>query len=288
MYTIPQSDLLLNGEGGVYHLALTPDRLRERVILVGDPARVDMIARLLDSVDYRVEHREFRTVAGRFGGKEVMIVSTGISSDCADIVLNELDALANIDLPTRTVRPRLRSLRIVRIGTCGGFGEDIELGDFVATTYAIGGDGLLDYYGDTSAIREPALERAVTQQTEWGGGLPALYAVKTSSELLEGLTQFAKSGATFSAGGFFGAQGRRLRLMPAMPDLVERLRKVEYDGVKLKNMEMEGASVIALARMLGHVAAVVCMVIAHRTQQAASVDYEERMKELALQVLQTI
>ena len=288
MYTIPQSDLLLNDEGGVYHLALTPDRLRERVILVGDPARADLIAGLLDSVDYRVEHREFRSVAGHFGAKEVMVVSTGISSDCADIVLNELDALVNIDLRTRTVRPALRSLRIVRIGTCGGFGEDIELGDFVATTHAVGGDGMLGYYGDTSAIREAGLERAVTQQTGWGEALPALYAVKASPELLEDLLAFSKSGATFSAGGFFGAQGRRLRLMPAVPDLVERLCKVEYEGVRIKNMEMEGASVIGLARLLGHVAAVVCLVIAHRTKQAAAVDYEARMEELALQVLRVI
>lgn len=286
MRTIKESELIIRDDGTVYHLGLTPAETAENVIVVGDPERVSLVASFFDEIIVEKSTREFHSVLGRYKGKKILVISSGISSDNIDILINELDALVNIDFATRQIKGRLTTLNIVRIGTCGAVSDEVELGDFVLSRYAIGGDGMLNAYKDSLMVRFPYAEDLFIKHMEWPEIMGRPYIVQRS--FMHTFDNIAKSGITYCAGGFYAAQGRELRLKPLVPDLPEKLEGFEYNGVKLLNIEMEGAGLVGLASMLGHRAVTLCVVVAHRKKQDVNISYTDRVKELIGQVLERI
>ena len=286
MRTIKESELIIKDDGAVYHLGLSPDEMAENVVVVGDPGRVSLVASFFDEVLVEKSMREFHSVLGKYKGKKVLAISSGISSDNIDILVNELDALVNIDFATRQIKGRLTTLNIVRIGTCGAVSDEVELGDFVLSRYAVGGDGMLNAYKDSVSVRFPYAEDLFIKHMDWPEIMGRPYIVQRS--FMHTFDGIAKSGITYCAGGFYAAQGRELRLQPLIPDLPAKLEGFEYNGVKMLNVEMEGAGLVGLARMLGHRAVTLCVVVAHRKKQNANVDYNDRIKELIQQVLEKI
>lgn len=277
---IAASELLISDGGRVYHLNLLPEEVADKIILVGDPARVDQIAIFFDTIECNVTHREFHTITGIYKGKRISAMSTGISSDNVDILMTELDALFNIDFATREIKQYLRHLDIVRLGTCGAIQDDLELGDFILSRYSIGLDGMLNFYSGSEKCRYPAIEDSFVRHIDWSTHLPYPYVVKSSDELADRFCNFTVDGFTACAGGFFGPQGRKVRLDPAIDNMVEKVSSFCYNDLKITNFEMEGASVIAMAQMLGHRATTVCVAVAHRTKQESNIDYVVRMNEL--------
>lgn len=287
--TIKPSELIITDAGAVYHLGLKPSEAADKIIVVGDPSRVEVIASFFDEVILRRQNREFHSVLGRYKGKKILAISSGISSDNVDILLNELDALVNIDFETRTVKDELTKLSVVRIGTCGGVGEAIELGDFVLSRYSIGGELVLNYYADSPSIRIKELEDEFVRLTGWDTALLGTpYAVEASQKLTETMKEGTKEGITYCAGGFYAPQGRMLRLKPVLGDITDRVEAVSYHGVPFTNIEMEGAAVVGLARLLGHEAVTLCVVVAHRSRKDVNINYMERVKELINKVLDRI
>lgn len=285
---IADSELLISKDGRVYHLNLLPEEVADKIILVGDPARVDQIAKFFDRVVCDITHREFHTITGIYNGKRISAMSTGISSDNVDILMTELDALFNIDFVTREIKQHLHHLDIVRLGTCGAVQADLELGDFILSRYSIGLDGLLNFYKCSDVIRNSAIEESFVHQMGWGARLPYPYVVKSSDELADRFKGFTVTGFTACAGGFFGPQGRKVRLDPAIDDMVEKISAFRYNDLKITNFEMEGSAVIAMAEMLGHRATTVCVAVAHRTKMASNINYDERMNKLIERTLDMI
>ncbi len=277
---ISASDLLITPEGRVYHLNLLPSEVARKVIVVGDPSRVAMISQFLDSIEVEVSHREFTTVTGYYKGERLTIMSSGISSDNIDILLNELDALYNIDFETRQIKSELVSAEILRIGTCGVLQESIRLGDFIISDFSIGLDGVVNFYKGSHSVRECAIEHDFVAQTAWDNELPTPYVVRSSRELSDRFRDFTVSGFTACGGGFFGPQGRVLRLEPVIDNMVDKIVDFDHYGLKITNFEMEGAALGGLAAMMGHKATTICLGIAHRCQKSANVDYGVKMKEL--------
>lgn len=285
------SELLINEDGSVYHLHVKPEQLADKIIVVGDPARVDLIASYLDDVECQIVSREFHTTTGTYRGKRISIISTGIGCDNVDIVLNEIDALANIDFQTRETKDRLRSFEIVRIGTCGGLQPDTPIGTYICSEVSIGFDGLLNFYQGRNAVCDLPMERALLNHLGWSGNMccPAPYAIHSDKELVERIARTdMKRGITVACGGFFGPQGRQLRIPLADPHQNEKIGSFEYDGLRITNYEMESSALAGLSRLLGHRATTVCLVIANRVAQEANTDYKKLMNNLIQMVLERI
>ncbi|MDM8256458.1 nucleoside phosphorylase [Phocaeicola barnesiae] len=285
------SELLINEDGSVYHLHVKPEQLADKIIVVGDPARVGLIASYFDDVECQIVSREFHTTTGTYRGKRISIISTGIGCDNVDIVLNEIDALANIDFQTRETKDRLRSFEIVRIGTCGGLQPDTPIGTYICSEVSIGFDGLLNFYQGRNAVCDLPMERALLNHLGWSGNMccPAPYAIHSDKELVERIARTdMKRGITVACGGFFGPQGRQLRIPLADPHQNEKIGSFEYDGLRITNYEMESSALAGLSRLLGHRATTVCLVIANRVAQEANTDYKKLMNNLIQMVLERI
>ena len=286
---IEESELIIRDDGSVFHLNMKPSQLADRVILEGDPGRVELIASRFDSIESRTSNREFVSATGSYQGKRITVLSTGIGTDNIDIVMNELDALVNIDLATRTVNDTLRSLTIVRIGTCGGMQEDVPLGSFVASEYSIGIDGVLNFYAGRDAVSDLDMERAFVTATDWNPQKAAPYVVKADDELTDRIAADDMiRGITVSANGFYAPQGRVVRLQLDDPDVNSKIRAFRYGDLKVCNYEMEGSLIAGLSRMMGHKALTVCCVIANRFAKEANVNYKGGIECLIDKVLHRI
>lgn len=288
MKIIPPSELIINEDGTIFHLHLTADQIADTIILVGDPSRVDMISSHFSDVECRVENREFRTVTGRYRGRRMSVISTGIGVGNIDICVTELDALANIDLSTRSVKSEFRRLTLVRLGTSGGLQEDIRVGDVIFARTSIGFDGVLSYYAGCDGVCDKVLERAFVEHTQWSDAFPRVYAVDADEELLAHFADTTKEGITIASPGFYAPQGREVRLSPADPRLNERMESFDYGGRRVTNYEMESSVLAGLSRLMGHRAATICTIIAQRVKEDACPDYKpfvERMVVMALDKL---
>lgn len=279
--TIPESELIINPDGSVFHLHVKPEMLTDNIILVGDPSRVDMVAGFFDKKIHEVSSREFHTITGIYRGKPVMCVSHGIGADNIDIVVNELDALANIDFSTRTVRPTFRQLSMVRIGTSGSIQPDIPVGAMVVAGKALGIDGAFHFYKDSEKFRDIEMEDEFIRQTEWRSVWNHPYIVDADRELANRIfTDGMHMGVTITANGFYGPQGRELRLPIAESDYERRLTEFSYKGYRLTNFEMESAMLQGLAKLMGHKAVTVCSIIAGRLSHSANTSYKGSIKDL--------
>lgn len=277
--SIPASELIVNPDGSIFHLKIRPEQLAPLVFLVGDPGRVAMVSAMFDKVEYHIENREFITHTGLYRGRPVSVLSTGIGTDNIDIVLNELDALVNIDLQTRTILETKRSLNLIRLGTSGALQEDLPVDHFVASEYGLGMDGLMHFYAHSFEQEEPVLN-AFMEHTQWPPGLNRPYLVKGDEGLLSLIGQDIFKGITATASGFYGPQGRELRLKPAIPDMNERLASFRYRNLRITNFEMETSALFGLSRLLGHHAATVCVIIANRIRKEYSKDYKKSVEKL--------
>ncbi len=285
------SELIINNDGSVFHLHVKPEQIAHKIILVGDPGRVNLVAGNFDPVEFEIQNREFHTITGLYGSKRISVVSTGIGCGNIDIVLNELDALCNIDFKTRTDKSQTTSLEIVRIGTCGGLQENTKLGTFICSQESIGLDGLLNFYRKRSEVCDLDLEKTFITHMKWNDWrcAPYPYVAKEDEELTERIAgNDAVKGITVSAGGFFATQGRFLRGEPADLQQNEKIESFTYKGMRITNYEMESASTAGLASILGHKAACICMVVANRRQKEAFTDYNQKMNELIKLVLERI
>lgn len=286
-----ESELIINSDGSVFHLHLKPEQLADKVILVGDPGRVSLVASHFESKEMEVESREFKSITGLYKGKRITVISTGIGCDNIDIVMNELDALANIDFNTRYEKDQHRELSLVRIGTCGGLQPNTPVGTFVVSEKSMGFDGLLNFYSGRNEVCDLALERAFINHMGWTGNMcqPYPYVIDASQELVNRIDQGDMvRGITIAAGGFFGPQGRELRIPLADPKQNEKIEKFEYNGHKITNFEMESSALAGLARLMGHKAMTVCMVIANRLIKEANTGYKSTIDELIKKVLERI
>lgn len=289
MRHFPPSELIVNDDGSIFHLHVKPEQLADNVLLVGDPGRVELVASMLDTQECTVANREFRTVTGTYGGKRITVVSTGIGTDNIDIVVNELDALANIDLTTRTERPRLRRLNIVRIGTCGALQADIPLGSFLISEKSVGFDGVLNFYAGRDRVCDLEFEEAFKQHMAWNPHLASPYVVDNDRLLIGRIGRDDMlRGVTISANGFYGPQGRVLRIDLADPDINAKIESFRHGGRRITNYEMEGSAIAGLSALMGHHAMTVCCVIANRRVEAANTDYKPRVAELVRTVLERI
>lgn len=286
-----ESELIINPDGSVFHLHVSPEDLADKVILVGDPGRVELVASHFDTKECNIESREFHTITGTYNGKRIMVTSTGIGCDNIDIVMNEIDALANIDFNTRTEKEKIRQLDIVRIGTCGGLQPYTPVGTFICSEKSIGFDGLLNFYEGRNAVCDLAMERALLNHLGWTGNMcaPAPYIIDADSELVERIAdKDMVRGVTIACGGFFGPQGRQLRIPLTDPKQNEKIEKFEYNGLKITNFEMESSALAGLARLMGHKATTCCMVIANRVAKEANTGYKNQIDDLIKIVLNRI
>jgi uridine phosphorylase len=277
---IPESELIINGDGSIFHLHIRPEQLADNVILVGDPGRVALVKAHFASIEEEGASREFVWATGRYNGERVSALSTGIGTDNIDIVMTELDALANIDFATREVKPEHRTLQILRIGTCGAIQPDIPLGSFIFSHISIGCDGLLNWYADRDSIALLDFEEAFKKHVHWNKHLPDPYFVRNSQLLIDKFADITVKGMTISASGFYGPQGRVVRQGLAMPDMLEEFESFEFGGYKITNFEMEGSALAGMAAKLGHNAATVCCAIAHRYHKDANTNYRQRVEGL--------
>ncbi len=291
MKTFPPSQLIINADGSAFHLHVKPEQLADNVILVGDPGRVSLVASHFDegSIECDIESREFHTITGRYHGKRISCMSTGIGTDNIDIVLNELDALANIDFNTREEKAEHRCLNIVRIGTCGALQDDIDLGSYIASEFSIGLDGVLAYYADRDNVSDLELEQAFVDFVKLPAKAPRPYAAPNNSELIN---RIAKDdmvrGITISANGFYGPQGRELRCKLADEGINGRLNAFRFKDHRICNYEMEGSAIAGLSAIMGHKALTVCCVIAQRRAEKANTDYKPFVNRLIATVLDRI
>ena len=283
------SELIINEDGSCFHLHLRPEQLADKVILVGDPGRVDTVAKHFDSKECEVQSREFRTVTGTYKGKRISVQSTGIGCDNIDIVVNELDALANIDFKERTEKPEHRTLTLVRIGTCGGLQPETPLGTFVASVKSIGFDGLLNYYAGRNDVCDLELEKVFRKHMDWSPLKGAPYVSIADPALID---QIARDdmvrGITIACGGFYGPQGRQVRLAIQDPNQNEKVESFSYDGLKICNFEMESSALAGLSSLLGHRAMTCCMVIANRYAKKMNTAYKNTIDTLIEKVLDRI
>ena len=286
---IPSSELIINADGSVFHLHLRPEQLADKVFLVGDPARVDMVASRFERIECNVSSREFHTITGYYQGKRITVVSHGIGTDNIDIVLNELDALANIDFETRQIKDELRQLTLVRVGTSGGLQDETPIGSYVAAVHSVGFDGVLYFYADSQRVRHRAFEEALIQQLDWQLEGLRPYVVPADPSLIEQICDSdILRGNTIAANGFYGPQGRQLRLALQDPGLNAKIQAFDYEGLRLTNYEMESSSLAGLAALMGHRAMTVCCIIAGRKAQNMNTDYKGSIEGLIDLVLERI
>ena len=283
------SELIINPDGSIFHLHLKPEHLADKVILVGDPGRVALVASHFENIENEVESREFHTITGTYQGKRITVQSTGIGCDNIDIVMNELDALANIDFATRTERDTHRALTLVRVGTCGGLQPNTPVGTFVASVKSIGFDGLLNFYAGRDEATDTDFEKEFKRQVEWNDAIGNPYVANNDPQLVERIagTDMVR-GVTIACGGFFGPQGRRLRLPLADPELNHKIERFEYKGLRVTNFEMESSALAGLSTLMGHHAMTCCMVIANRLAGEANAGYKNTIDGLIKTVLKRI
>ena len=283
------SELIINTDGSVFHLHITPEQLAQKVILVGDPGRVDLVASHFTHIECDIQSREFHTITGTYKGKRITVLSTGIGCDNIDIVINELDALTNIDFNTRIEKKQLHSLEIVRIGTCGGLQLNTPVGSFVVSAKSIGFDGLLNFYAGRNEICDLAFEKAFTEHMNWNPQHCAPYVIDADHELTDRIahTDMVR-GVTVACGGFYGPQGRELRIPLADPTQNQKLENFEYEGWKITNFEMESSALAGLCRLLGHHATTCCLVAANRLIKEANPNYKITIDNLIKTVLDRI
>lgn len=289
--SIASSELIINQDGSVFHLHVKPEWLADKVIVVGDPGRVTLVASHFEQKECEVSNREFHTVTGWYHGKHITVLSTGIGCDNVDIVVNELDALANIDFDTREIKPMLRQLDIVRIGTCGGLQPFTPAGTYICSDISIGLDGLLNFYSGRNAVCDLPMERALLNHLGWSGNLcaPYPYVIHADSELCNRIAgDDMIHGITVACGGFYGPQGRQLRIPLADPHQNEKIESFEYQGRKITNYEMESSALAGLSKLLGHRATTVCLVIADRLNKQSNTNYKENINQLIQLVLERI
>ena len=288
---IASSELIINSDGSIFHLHLKPEQIADTVIMVGDPARVAMIAAYFDSVECNVSNREFNTVTGSYKGKRMTVMSTGIGIGNIDISVTELDALANVDFATRTVKENFRRLTLVRLGTSGALQPDIEVGEVVFARTSVGFDSLLGYYAGRNEVCDRDMERDFMAHTTWSEVLAPPYFVNADNELWEHFKDSVTEGITIAAPGFYAPQGRHVRLQPADKELNAKVESWRYNGRRITNFEMEGSALAGLAALMGHRAATICTIIAQRVAKQAQTDYKpyvERMIRMALDKLATL
>ncbi len=285
---IAESELIINDDGSVFHLHLKPEELADYIILVGDPGRVSMVSGYLSDIEFRRESREFVSVTGKYNGKRITVLSTGIGTDNIDIVMNELDALANVDFKTREVKPEHRTLTILRIGTTGAVQPDIPLGSYVFSHISVGCDGLLNWYADRDKYSILDMEAAFVKHVSWDRHLPDPYFVRASQKLIDRFADSTIKGVTISASGFYGPQGRVLRIPLAMANMLDDFESFRFGGYRITNFEMEGSALAGLSAHLGHDAGTVCCVIANRHIKSSNPNYQPQVQglvELALRKL---
>ena len=281
---IPESELIINGDGSVFHIHLKPEELADNVIMVGDPSRVDMIGEYLTDIEFRHESREFVSITGKRNGKRITAISHGIGPDNIDIVMTELDALANVDFKTREVKPVHKALNILRIGTSGALHADIPLGSYVLAHISVGFDGVMNWYANREKVTIPEVEESFKKHMNWLDVLPSPYFVKASPKIINLLKDVTVKGVTISAGGFYGPQGRVVRVPLAMPNMLEDIESFRFstDGqdYRITNFEMESSPLAGLAAHLGHNACTVCCIIANRYLQSSNPDYKPAIRKL--------
>ena len=289
MKRFAESELIINADGSVFHLHLLPEHLADKVILVGDPGRVALVASHFSDIEFEVSNREFKTVTGSYQDKRITVVSTGIGCDNIDIVLNELDALANIDFTTREEKSQLRKLTVVRIGTCGGLQPYTPTGTFIASEKSIGFDGLLNFYTGRNDVCDLEFEEHFKKHMDWNPQLCDPYVIDADKELLDRIAgNDMVRGVTIACGGFFGPQGRELRVPLADPYQNQKIENFEHNGYRITNFEMESSAVAGLAKLMGHKALTCCMVIANRLAGKANTGYKNNIDTLIKTVLDRI
>ena len=289
MKHFPPSELIINSDGSIFHLHLKPEQLADNVILVGDPDRVALVGSYFDTQECSVSSREFNTITGTYKGKRISVISTGIGTDNIDIVMNELDALSNIDLKNRVEKSGFRQLTIIRIGTSGGMQPDIPLGSFLISEKSIGFDGMLNFYAGRDSVSDLKFEKSMKEQLNWNPQLAAPYVVDADEKLVNRIGKDDMlRGVTISANGFYGPQGRVLRIDLADMQLNDKIEKFRYGKYKITNYEMEGSAIAGLAKLMGHKAMTVCCIIANRRVEAANTDYKPYIEKLVTTVLERI
>jgi len=285
MSRIPESELILNPDGSVYHLHVRPENLADTIILVGDPGRVPEISKHFDSIEFKAQNREMVTHSGIIGRKRLTVLSTGMGTDNLDIVMNELDAAVNINLETREEKSDHTTLNIIRLGTSGALQADIAPGEAVVSTHGIGLDGLLYFYKNNERVTDAPLAEAFVKHTGWHENLPGIYAVRASKTLLDYLGSGLHHGITLTAPGFYGPQGRELRLKTAFPELNRLIETFDFRGNYIANFEMETSALYGLGRLLGHETLTICNIVANRVAKTYAIDYKKDMERLISLVL---
>lgn len=286
--TYEQSELILNEDGSIFHLKLKPEDIADNILLVGDPGRVDLIAGFLKNIEIQKQNREFKTVTGYYNNTKVTVISTGIGTDNIDIVINELDALANINLETRQVKENHRKLNFIRIGTSGALQEDIPVNSFVISDKSIGFDNLLHFYDIESGNTE--ITEALKEKLGWSRELPFPYVVDASKELtaLFANRDLFIKGVNISSPGFYGPQGRTLRIPLAYQNMNNNIKEFEFKGLKITNYEMESSAIYILSKQLNHNALTICAIIANRVTKKFAGNYKPIIKNLVKEVLETL
>lgn len=284
-----ESELIINPDGSIFHLHVKPEQLADKIILVGDPGRVALVASHFETKECEVESREFKTITGTYKGKRITVQSTGIGCDNIDIVVNEMDALANIDFKTRHEKETFKQLTFVRIGTCGGLQPYTPVGTFIASVKSIGFDGLLNFYAGRNDVCNLELEEAFKKHMNWSPLLSAPYVIDGDKELVDRIAgEDMVRGITIACGGFFGPQGRELRIPLADPHQNEKVESFVYGDLRITNFEMESSALAGLSALMGHKAMTCCMVIANRVAKEANANYKNSIDNLIIEVLDRI
>jgi len=280
MRVIEPSELIINPDGSIFHLHLHPEQISDTILMVGDPGRVDTVSSFFSSKEFTVSNREFKSTTGIYNNKRITVISTGIGTDNIDIVVNELDALANIDLKSRTVKGTHKKLTLVRLGTSGALQPDIPLASYVLTEISIGFDGLLNFYANRDNVCELEMEQAFLEHTNWNPQCAKPYFTFSSDKLVKLFESFTIKGVTISAPGFYGPQGRVLRLPLADVHLNEKIESFLYDGRRITNFEMESSAINGLSKLMGHDSVTICAIIANRVIKDTTKDYQPAIKKL--------
>ena len=286
MKAIKDTELILTNERKVYHLNLSKEEIADTIIIVGDQSRVKKVSNHFDKIDFIIENREFITHTGKYNGKKISVLSTGIGTDNIDIVLNELDALVNIDFETRTINPEKKSLNIIRLGTSGALQKDVQVDSFLMATHGLGFDGLAHFY-KTENISKNKMSEEFIKHSNWPKNLANPYIISASEELLAKFSDF-NSGITATAPGFYAPQGRELRLKPAIENLHEKINTFNFEGNRITNFEMETSALYFLGKSLGHNTLTICAIIGNRITRKHSKNYKQTVENLILAVLKKI
>ena len=286
---IPSSQLIINDDNSAFHIHVKPEQLRNKIIMVGDPGRVSMVASYFDSIDYDISSREFHAIGGSYRGKPLMCISHGIGADNIEIVMTELDALANIDFETRKIKEYHRELEIVRIGTSGSLQDDLKIGDFVIAGKGIGFDGILNFYDGRDAVCDLKFEKEFCDFVKWNSLWARPYIVDADKDLVKRIgKEDMRKGYTIASVGFYAPQGREIRLKLKDPDLIKKIENFRFNGLPITNFEMESACLQGMSKLLGHKAMTVCCIIAQRVEEAANTDYKPSVENLVKSVLDRI